>query len=127
VLEHAQSNDSQDVVISCTIAKELSVQQGILIFATSRNLHLMLTLSWLDSSLIQHIQPASLPLNCQWTVTDPALLHLIQLLQTEIHNPKPMSQPLIGSIVTVLATHLLRCWQTEPCQTELCQTEPCKR
>jgi hypothetical protein len=115
ILEYAQSlTDSHNVAISCTIAEQLPIKT-VSAF-TANDLHLILKPSWLDPSLVQQIQPASLPLNCQLTVADPSLLHLIQLLQAEIHSPKLMSQQFVYSIVTILITHLLRNWQTEQCQ-----------
>jgi hypothetical protein len=61
------------------------------------------------------IAPAleSLPSDYARTVTDPAILHLLDLLQTEIQTPQPASQLVIASIVTVVTTHLLQDWQAE--------------
>jgi hypothetical protein len=41
------------------------------------------------------------------SMADPAIAHLVDLLQTELRSPQPMGQLAISSIVTVLLTHLL--------------------
>ncbi|KAM3097109.1 hypothetical protein ACKFKG_08990 [Phormidesmis sp. 146-35] len=113
-MECSQSlTDSQDVVISCTIAEDFPLQN---IPHPTSNLHMMVKLGSLDFSIAQQIHPISLPLNYNCTVTDPALLHLVQLLQTEIQAPQVMSEIVVSSIATVLTTHLLHAWQTEACK-----------
>jgi hypothetical protein len=49
-----------------------------------------------------------IPIDYPYVVTNPALLHLVQLLQTELQTPQPMSQMFISSIVAVLTAHLLQ-------------------
>jgi hypothetical protein len=44
--------------------------------------------------------------NYSQTVSDPVILHLLQLLQTEMQTPQAMSQLFVSSIVTVITTYL---------------------
>ncbi|KAB8332163.1 hypothetical protein SD80_021975 [Scytonema tolypothrichoides VB-61278] len=41
-------------------------------------------------------------------ITDPSILHLAHLLRAEMETPKPMSQQVVSSIVTILITHCLQ-------------------
>jgi hypothetical protein len=54
--------------------------------------------------------------NYSQTVSDPAILHLLQLLQTEMQTPQAMSQLFVSSIVTVLTTYLLQNSRLEHCR-----------
>ena len=80
----------------------------------SRHASLTFSISWLDLQATPSIAalPAC-PQNYDCMITDPAVLYLVQWLQTEQQIPKAMSQVVISSIVTVLTMHLLQQWQTE--------------
>jgi hypothetical protein len=75
------------------------------------HLHLTLDPSVIDSNMAEHIKSIALPFNYSQTVSDPAILHLLQLLQAEMQAPQLMSQLFVSSIVNVLTTHLLQNFQ----------------
>jgi hypothetical protein len=78
-----------------------------------RDLHLTLNCSLLDPITAKRMQSIPHWLNYYQTVTDPSILYLLQLLQTEMQTSQPMSQMVVSSIATVLTTYLLRHWQAE--------------
>lgn len=62
-----------------------------------------------NQQTLQSIAALPLPFQYHCAVTNPSLLHLIQLLQTEVKlSPQPLSQPFIESIATVLTIHILQ-------------------
>lgn len=72
------------------------------------HLHLTVHPGMLNPNIAAKFQSVTLPFTYVQTVSDPSILHLLQLLQTEIHTPQPMNQLFISSIVTVLITHILQ-------------------
>lgn len=83
------------IVVSLTIA-----DQSIDSPQPMNHLHLIVDPRMIEANL-------ALPFNATQTVNDPAILHLLELLLTELQTPQPMSQLFIISIVTLLTTHLL--------------------
>jgi hypothetical protein len=71
-------------------------------------LSIHLTPEAFQKCLAQQFQSLLLPMNSQTIVDDPALLHLIQLLQIEIQQPQVLNQILVWSIVTALIIQLIR-------------------
>jgi hypothetical protein len=57
-------------------------------------------------------------------VTDVSMLHLMQLVQTEVRSPQCMSQTFVAAIALVLATHLLQHWQMERRQSNRIKHNP---
>jgi hypothetical protein len=95
-----------NVVVSLAIA-----HQPIDLQMLTSHLHLTLHPGAIDSNMAEHIKSIALPFNYSQTVSDPAILHLLQLLQAEMQAPQLMSQLFVSSIVNVLTTHLLQNFQ----------------
>ena len=109
----AQAPDlNLEVVVRLTVSLDSPIAQQISQSLT-REFHLMVNPNLINPNLAAQIQSVTLPFNYSQTVSDPSLLHLLHLLQTEIQAPQRMSQMFVTSIVTVLTTHLLRQWQIE--------------
>jgi hypothetical protein len=64
-------------------------------------------------NLIEHLPSMLLPFHYSQIVSDPSILHLLQLLQSEIQVPQAMNQIFVTSIVTVITAHLLQNLQME--------------
>jgi hypothetical protein len=77
------------------------------------HLHLTVHPNAIAPKMAEQIQSVTLPFNYSQTVSDPAIVHLLQLLQTEMQTPQAMSPLFVSSIVTVLTTHLLQNSQLE--------------
>jgi hypothetical protein len=77
------------------------------------HLHLTLKPNVIAPNLDEHLPSVLLPFHYSQTVSDPSILHLIQLLQAEMLVPQPMNQMFVSSIVTVLTTYLLQNFQLE--------------
>jgi hypothetical protein len=71
---------------------------------TTLSIHL--TPEAFQQRLVQQFQSLALPIISQTIVDDPSLLHLIQILQTEIHQPQILNQMFVWSIVTILVMQL---------------------
>jgi hypothetical protein len=97
-----------NVVVSLAIAHQPLDSQIL-----TSHLHLTVHPSAIDSNMTEQIKSIALPFHYSQTVSDPSILHLLQLLQTEVQAPQPMSQLFVFSIVTVLTTHLLQNFQTK--------------
>jgi hypothetical protein len=98
----ATDADSNVVVSLATDARSLDSQ------ILTSHLHLTVHPSAIDSNMAEQIKSIALPFYYSQTVSDPSILYLLQLLQTEMQAPQPISQLLVSSIVTVLTTHLLQ-------------------
>jgi hypothetical protein len=90
------------VVVSLTIAHQPTDSPLL-----KNHLHLILTPSAIDPNLVEQIR-VTLPFHTSQQIGDRSILHLLQLLQTEMQAPQQMNQLFVSSIVTVLTTHLLR-------------------
>jgi hypothetical protein len=97
-----------NVVVSLAIAHQ-PLDSPIL----ASHLHLTVHPSAIDSNIAEQMKSIALPFHYSQTVSDPSILHLLQLLQTEMQAPQPMSQLFVFSIVTVLTTHLLQNFQMQ--------------
>lgn len=95
-----------NVVVSLAIAHQPIDSQML-----TSHLHLTINPSAIDSNMAEHIKSIALPFNYSQMVSDPAILHLLQLLQAEMQAPQLMSQLFVSSIVNVLTTHLLQNFQ----------------
>jgi hypothetical protein len=68
-----------------------------------------LAIAWQRDSLLPLLnQPVAIPFYIQSPINDPALLHLVQLLESELQTPKTLNRLMLSSIAIVLTTHLLR-------------------
>ncbi|AFY97017.1 hypothetical protein [Chamaesiphon minutus] len=101
-----------NVVVSLAIAHP-SLDSPMLTSPLTSHLHLTIQPSAIQLNMAEQFQSLTLPFNDSQTVSDPSILHLLQLLQTEIQVPQLMNQMFVASIVTVLTTHLLRNFQME--------------
>jgi hypothetical protein len=97
-----------NVVVSLAIAHQPLDSQLL-----TSHLHLTVHPSAIDLNMAEYIKSIALPFHYSQTVSEPAILYLLQLLRTEMRAPQPMSQILVSSIVTVLTTHLLQNFQTK--------------
>jgi hypothetical protein len=93
-----------NVVVSLAIAHQPLDPQIL-----TSHLHLTVHPSAIDSNMV--MQSIALPFLYSQTVSDPSILHLLQLLRTEMQAPQLMNQMFVSSIVTVLTTHLLQNFQ----------------
>jgi hypothetical protein len=75
--------------------------------------HITINLDAIAPNLNEHLPSILLPFQYAQTVNDPSLLHLLQLLQTELKSPQLMNQLFVSSIITILTTHLLQNFQLE--------------
>jgi hypothetical protein len=93
-VEYLQSEAvSPGVIVSLAI-----VHQSIDSSRLARHLHLIVHPNAIVPNAFNYSQ----------TVSDPAIVHLLQLLQTEMQTPQAMSQLFVSSIVTVITTHLVQ-------------------
>jgi hypothetical protein len=68
-----------------------------------------LAIAWQQDLLLPLLnQPVAVPFYIQAPIRDPALLHLVQLLKTELQAPQTLNRLMISSIAVVLTTHLLQ-------------------
>jgi hypothetical protein len=102
---------SPGVVVSLSIA-----HQPIDSSRLTGHLHLTVHPNAIAPKMAEQIQSVTLPFNYSQTVSDPSILHLLHLLQTEIQAPQPMCQLFASSIVTVLTTYLLQNSRLEYCR-----------
>ena len=96
-----------EVVVRLTVSLDSPTAQQISQSLTPE-LHLTVNPSKLEPNLAAQIQSMTLPFHCSQTVSDPSILHLLHLLQTEMQAPKRMNQMFVTSIVTLLTMHLLQ-------------------
>jgi hypothetical protein len=101
-----------EVVVRLTVSLDSPTAQQIS-HSLTPELHLTVNPSKLEPNLAAQIKSMTLPFHCSQPVSDPAILHLVHLLQTELQTPKIASQMFISSIVTVLTLHLLHQWEIE--------------
>jgi hypothetical protein len=80
------------------------------------HLHLTVHPSAIAPDMAEQLQSVPLPFKYSQTVIDPSILHLLQLLKTEMQAPQLMNQMFVSSIVTVLTTHLLQNLQIDRCR-----------
>jgi hypothetical protein len=97
----------ENVVVSLAIAHQPLDSQML-----TSHLHLTVHPSAINSNMAEQMQSIALPFLYSQTVSDPSILHLLQLLQTEMQAPQLMNQMFVVSIVTILTTHLLQNFQT---------------
>jgi hypothetical protein len=98
--------DEAIVTLAITSETEQSFSQTASTFPAR-----MIKIRLIDPTLTQQLRAMPDALNYHCLVSDPAILHLVQLLRTEVQNRQPMSPMAVSSIAIVLATHLLQHWQ----------------
>lgn len=74
----------------------------------SSHVHLTVDPNAISPNMAEPIEAILLPFNYAQTVNDPSILHLIQLLQTEIQTSQPINSMVVSSIVTILTLFLLQ-------------------
>jgi hypothetical protein len=70
------------------------------------HLHLTVHPNAIDSNIA--IQSIALPFLHAQTISDPSILHLLQLLRTEMQVPQLMNQMFVDSIVNILIAHIIQ-------------------
>jgi hypothetical protein len=94
---------SPGVVVSLVIAHQPSDLPTI-----DSHLRLIIDPRAVSANMEEQIRSVIYPLAYSQKVSDPSILHLLQLIQAEMQAPQTMNQMFVSSIITVLTMHLLQ-------------------
>jgi hypothetical protein len=109
-VEHHAPDVNPGFVVSLAIAHQPIASQRL-----TSHLHLTVNPDAIKPHIAKQIQSMTLPFNYSQTVSNPSILHLLHLLQTEMQVPQLMNQMFVSAIVTVLTIHILQNFQREHC------------